>query len=39
MSVAGWSSEKQMLDYVKLTHTEKANELKTYWEKKYLQSV
>jgi len=37
MSVAGWSSEKQMLDYVKLTHIEKANELKKYWDKKYPQ--
>jgi len=39
MSVAGWTSEKQMLDYVKLTHIEKAKELKTYWDEKYLKSA
>ncbi len=33
MAVAGWTSEKQMLSYVKLTHFEKAKELKEYWEK------
>ncbi len=35
MSVAGWSSERQMLDYVKLTNLERAEELKKYWEEKY----
>jgi len=39
MSVAGWTSERQMLDYVKLTHIEQAKELKIYWDKKHTQSA
>lgn len=35
MSVAGWSNEKQMLEYVKLTNLDRATELKKYWEEKY----
>lgn len=32
MAVAGWKSESQMLQYIKTTNTEKAIELKQYWE-------
>lgn len=35
MAIAGWKSEQQMLDYVKLTNLENAKVLKEYWDQKY----
>lgn len=35
MDVAGWKSERQMLDYIKKTNRESALVLKEYWEKKF----
>lgn len=34
MNIAGWSSEKQMLEYNKATNRESAIKLKNYWESK-----
>lgn len=35
MSICGWASEEQMLDYIKKTNREHAETLKKVWDKKY----
>ncbi|MFH6944582.1 phage integrase SAM-like domain-containing protein [Flavobacterium sp. FlaQc-50] len=39
MSICGWKSEEQMLDYIKKTNREHAEVLKKVWDNKYLKEA
>ena len=39
MSICGWASEEQMLDYIKKTNREHAETLKKVWDSKYNKAV